>query len=231
MPTSPSLRIERALLRSGATLVGGMDEVGRGALGGPVSVGVVVVDGRSRSLPGVRDSKLLPPDVREELAPVIRRWAVDCAVGHATAAEIDAAGIIGALRMAGLRALAALRVVPDAILLDGSHDWLSPPMQSTLFDEGAASEPLDDVGAVEELPAQVHLQVKADLSCTSVAAASVLAKVERDGRMRELHRLHPGYGWAENKGYASAGHRAALERLGPCVEHRRSWRLPGVHGA
>lgn len=227
MPASPSLRVERALLRSGAVQVCGMDEVGRGALSGPVSVGVVVVDARSRSLAGVRDSKLLAPHVREALVPDIQRWAVDWAVGHASAEEIDAVGIIAALRLAGLRALCALRTAPDAVILDGSHDWLSPPAQESLFDDGGVR------GASEEsvrLPdgVAVHTRVKADMTCTSVAAASVLAKVERDARMCTLHAEHPDYAWAENKGYASADHLDALRRLGPTVEHRRSWRLPGV---
>lgn len=219
MSASPSLRVERALLRAGATRVGGMDEVGRGALSGPVTVGVVVVDARSRSLPGVRDSKLLAPHAREELVPAIRAWAVDWAVGHASAAEIDEGGIIAGLRLAGLRALGALGAVPDAVLLDGSHDWLSLPAQGTLFGDGAPAV-LDGV--------RVHMRVKADLACTSVAAASVLAKVERDGRMRGLHDDHPAYGWSDNKGYASPEHLDALRRLGPTSQHRRSWRLPGV---
>ena len=91
---APTLRIERALLRAGADVVCGMDEVGRGALSGPVTVGAVSVDARCRSLPGVRDSKLLAPSAREELVPAIRGWAVAWAVGHASAAEIDADGII-----------------------------------------------------------------------------------------------------------------------------------------
>jgi ribonuclease HII len=227
MAASPSLRVERALLRSGAMQVCGMDEVGRGALSGPVTVGVVVVDARSRSLKGVRDSKLLAPQAREELVPAIRHWAVDWAVGHASAAEIDEAGIIAGLRLAGLRALGSLRTSPDVVLLDGSHDWLSAPAQGSLFDVG---DP--DTGSVRPsgLPSgvRVHMRVKADLTCTSVAAASVLAKVERDALMRELHAGCPHYGWTDNKGYASPDHLDALRRLGPSSQHRRSWRLPGV---
>jgi len=213
--TDPSLRLERTLLRQGAASVCGMDEVGRGALGGPVSVGAVVVNDATRALAGVRDSKLLSAAVREELVPHIRAWAVDCAVGHASAAEIDNHGLIWALRRAGQRALAALTMRPDVVLLDGSHDWLSAPDQLTLLDEDES----DDV-----VP-RVTMRVKADLTCTSVAAASILAKVERDGILSELSTRFPGYGWEGNKGYASAEHRAALKRLGPSSEHRRSWRL------
>lgn len=213
---APTLRLERQLLRDGAALVCGMDEVGRGALCGPVSVGVVVVDASvSRGLPGVQDSKLLTPSAREALVPRIRAWAVAWGVGHASPREIDEVGIIGALRRAGQRALAALPVHPDVVILDGRHDWLTPPSQGSLLDA-----PDDTV-----VP-PVTMRIKADLTCTSVAAASVLAKTERDAIMRDLAQRHPHYGWNENKGYASPDHLAALARLGPCAEHRLSWRLP-----
>ncbi len=229
MPTgpgaSPTLRAERQLLAAGATLVCGVDEVGRGALGGPVTVGAVLVDASiRRTLPGVRDSKLLTPRARDRLAPRIRAWAVGWAVGHASAAEIDEHGIIAALRRAGLRALAALPSRPDAILLDGSHDWLTPPAQPSLL---ATLEPSPRDFDLEDAPlAPVTTRIKADLTCTSVAAASVLAKTERDAIMADLASRHPGYGWEGNKGYASAEHLAALRREGPCVQHRRSWHLP-----
>lgn len=219
-PAPVSLRVERQILAGGATLVCGVDEVGRGALGGPVTVGMVVVDATvRRSLPGVRDSKLLTPRARTELVPRIQRWAVAFAVGHASAAEIDEKGIIAALRQAGMRALAALPVVPDAVLLDGKHDWLTPPPQDSLFDE-----PVD-----ANVP-PVTMRIKADLTCASVAAASVLAKVERDTIMAGLGVRHPLYGWAGNKGYASPDHITALQDHGPCDEHRRSWRLPTAGG-
>lgn len=218
MGASPSLRLERRYLQEGARIVAGMDEVGRGALSGPVTVGVVLVDSSRRALSGVRDSKLLTPRAREESAPRIRRWAVDSAVGHAEAWEIDERGIIGALRLAGVRALMLLQQSPDLILLDGSHDWLTPPSQQDLFDETAAVPP-------------VVTKVKGDLTCTSIAAASVLAKTERDHIMVALDERHPGYAWADNKGYASAEHVAGLETHGVSVEHRRSWHLPGVESS
>jgi ribonuclease HII len=200
-----------------------MDEVGRGSLAGPVSVGVVVIDVTTRSAPrGVADSKLLAPAARTALLPALRRWGVARAVGHASAAEIDEVGIIAALRLAGQRALAstALEVGPvDVVLLDGSHDWLSRPAQGDLF------EPADEHPVAGP---RVHLRVKADRTCASVAAASVLAKCERDSMMVDLATEHPHYRWDENKGYASPEHMAALRELGPSVLHRRSWRLPGV---
>ncbi|WP_315097497.1 ribonuclease HII [uncultured Cellulomonas sp.] len=221
--TAPHLRHERGLLRDGARLLAGMDEVGRGSLAGPVSVGVVVVDVTTRSAPkGVADSKLLAPAARTRLLPALGRWGLARAVGHASAEEIDAVGIIAALRLAGTRALASVSAVVgpvDVVLLDGSHDWLSRPAQADLF-------ALDDE---PDVPApRVHVKVKADRTCASVAAASVLAKCERDAMMVDLSAQHPAYRWHENKGYASPEHMAALRELGPCVLHRRSWRLPGA---
>jgi len=217
----PHLRLERALLRDGARLVAGMDEVGRGSLAGPVSVGVVVVDLTTRSAPqGVADSKLLTPAARTALVPRLMRWGVARAVGHASAAEIDEIGIIAALRLAGTRALEAACAATgpvDVVVLDGSHDWLTPPAQGDLF-------ALDDAPVVTP---HVHMKVKADRTCASVAAASVLAKCERDALMVDLAAQHPAYRWDENKGYASPDHLAALRALGPCVLHRRSWRLTG----
>ena len=126
--TKPSLRVERALQRQGHRLLAGMDEVGRGALAGPVSVGVVVIDETCRSAPaGVKDSKLLTSLARQRMVAPIRRWALAHAVGHASPAEIDAVGIMAALRLAGTRALAQLDVVPDLVILDGNHDWLTDP--------------------------------------------------------------------------------------------------------
>lgn len=235
--TTPTLRVERALLREGHALVAGMDEVGRGALAGPVSVGIVVVDAACRTAPsGLKDSKLLAPAVRQRLVPRIRRWAVDHAVGHASAAEIDEVGLIAALRRAGQRAMAGLRLTPDFVVLDGNHDWLTPPpIDLTLFDLDAptllpASTFLpQSTGAVagSDVDAPpVRTLIKADQRCASVAAASVLAKCERDGLMQELAPGFPTYQWEANKGYGSPEHLAALRELGPSHWHRRSWRLP-----
>jgi ribonuclease HII len=217
----PTRLLERELLAS-HRLVAGMDEVGRGALAGPVSVGVVVVDETTGRLPrGLRDSKLLTPAAREALCEPVRRWSVASAVGHASPEEIDGRGIIAALRLAGMRALATLAgagIAPDVVILDGIHDWLTPP--EDLFG------PLDTDPDVLVPP--VRTQVKGDLRCAVVAGASVLAKCERDAMMTELAPRHPEYGWDANKGYSAPGHLGALRRLGPTALHRRSWRLPGV---
>lgn len=226
----PHLRHERALLRAGATLVAGMDEVGRGSLAGPVSVGVVVVDATTRSGPrGVADSKLLTAAARTALVPALSRWGVARAVGHASAAEIDSVGIIAALRLAGQRALIAVAGVVgpvDAVVLDGSHDWLTPPAQGALFDAEPGVVATGDVDLGVIGTPRVHLRVKADRTCATVAGASVLAKCERDALMVDLAVEHPAYRWDSNKGYASDEHVSALRELGPSPWHRRSWRLP-----
>lgn len=203
-----------------------MDEVGRGALAGPVSVGVVVIDETVRSAPaGVKDSKLLTERARTALVPRLRRWALAHAVGHAGPDEIDEFGIMIALRLAGTRALAAIDLVPDLVILDGNHDWLTPPTEVGLFAFGAT----ETSTSARRLP-PVTTMVKADLKCSSVAAASVLAKVERDELMVQLDAQHPDYGWSLNKGYAAPEHMDAIARLGPCELHRRSWRLPSQTG-
>ncbi len=229
--TTPTLRVERALLREGHALVAGMDEVGRGALAGPVSVGIVVVNAACRTGPsGLKDSKLLAPAVRQRLAPQIRRWAVDHSVGHASAAEIDEVGLIAALRRAGQRAMVGLRVTPDFVVLDGNHDWLTAPaIDLTLFDLDAPATLTLAPFLAEELDEDappVRTLIKADQRCASVAAASVLAKCERDALMQELAPAFPSYQWEANKGYGSPEHLAALRELGPSQWHRRSWRLP-----
>jgi ribonuclease HII len=157
----------------------------------------------------------------------IRRWALAHAVGHASPAEIDTVGIMAALRLAGTRALARLDVVPDLVILDGNHDWLTDPARVGLL--AFAGEP--DHGPDTELAVPpVTTMIKADLKCSSVAAASVLAKVERDAMMVQLAAEEGRYSWELNKGYSAPEHLAALSLHGPCEHHRRSWRLPGVPG-
>lgn len=207
-----TLRHERSLLRAAGptALLAAIDEVGRGALAGPVAVGVVVIDAGVPAAPrGVRDSKECDPATRERLAPLIRAWARRSAVGMSSSAEIDAIGIVGALARAAARALNATGVRPDLVLLDGKHDWVSrvaPGMR-------------------------VVTQVQADATCAAVAAASIIAKVARDAHMVTLSHSHPEYGWQANKGYAAPDHVAALAQHGPSPWHRVSWRLPGVSTA
>lgn len=230
-PVFADLTVERAMLDAGATLVAGMDEVGRGALAGPVSVGACVVNASTGPCPvGLTDSKGLTARARTEYIPLIDTWAVAYAVGSATAREIDTLGIIRALRLAGQRALVAVaaQVGPvDAVLLDGSHDWLTEPEPDLLTMLEGDEFPAPD----GYQPPLVQTQVKADLSCASVAAASVLAKCLRDAHMVDLAREYPHYGWIGNKGYGSAQHISALSEHGPSPQHRVSWRLPGISTA
>ncbi len=224
----PTLRYEREVWRTGAGLLAAVDEVGRGALAGPVSVGVVLLAADTKPAPlGVADSKLLTPLARQRLVPKIRRWALDCAVGHASAAEIDLIGIIAALRLAAERAIGALSTEPAWVLLDGNHDYLSRREELTLFE---MAEP--EVGEADRWRCQVPVRtlIKGDMRCSSIAAASVLAKTERDAMLIELAARYPQYGFAENKAYASATHLAALAEHGPSEIHRCSWNLPGLAG-
>ena len=205
---SPTLDFEAQLHSGGARFVIGCDEVGRGAIAGPVAVGLCVVDDSVGAMPeGLRDSKLLSEKRRETLAPLATSWALLSAVGLATAREVDEVGIIAALGLAGKRALvslheAGLRLRDSVILLDGSHDWLTPALQS---------------------PLRLTTRVKADRDCASVAAASVVAKVHRDRLMIDAHDITPGYSWSSNKGYGSADHFAAIATLGATDFHRRTW--------
>ncbi|MEO6702554.1 MAG: ribonuclease HII [Jatrophihabitantaceae bacterium] len=246
----PTLRYEREVWRSGAGLLAAVDEVGRGALAGPVSVGVVLLAADTKPAPlGVADSKLLTPQARQRLVPRIRRWAMDSAVGHASAAEIDQIGIIAALRLAAERAVSQLSAEPDWVLLDGNHDYLThrpvagsgvdqPSLfgESTDCAEGAGGFAAGSAsGAVAGLDrwrctVPVHTLIKGDLRCSSIAAASVLAKTERDGMLIDLAEQYPVYGFAGNKAYASPQHLAALLEHGPCAIHRCSWNLPGLIG-
>lgn len=204
----PTLRAERALYREGVSYVIGCDEVGRGAIAGPVAVGLSLIDRTVGTHPaGLRDSKMLSEKRREEMAPRALSWSLFAAVGLASALEVDTIGIIAALGLAGRRALTQLRdagapVDEAVVLLDGSHDWLTPH---------APGAP------------RVRTRVKADRDCASVAAASVIAKVHRDRIMIDADAVIPGYGWSGNKGYASSDHYAAIHELGPSELHRHTW--------
>lgn len=215
MPADPTLDLERDLFASGVRVLASIDEVGRGAIAGPVTVGVVVITAGCADPPaGVRDSKLLSASRRESLVEPISGWATGHAVASASNHEIDDRGIVGALRLAGIRALTLLHshgIVPDLVLLDGTHDWLS---SDSLFDDPSSLR-----------PPVVRTQVKGDLMCASVAAASVLAKVDRDAQMRALDERFPAYGWAGNKGYGSPGHQQAIRDLGLTDAHRVSWNI------
>jgi ribonuclease HII len=189
--------LERELAAAGARCVAGIDEVGRGAWAGPVTVCAVIVRAGFPEPPaGLTDSKRLSPQRRTVIAGELPGWVEAFAIGEAGHAEIDAAGMTVALRRAAVRALEQLPVRPDAVLLDGAHDYIGRPWP-------------------------VRCAVQADLRSVSVAAASVIAKVHRD---RFMATLGPGeFAFAENAGYPSPAHQQALAELGPTQYHRLSW--------
>lgn len=228
----PDGEVDQRLLASWKVF-GGVDEVGRGALAGPLAVGIVVIDDKCGTPPvGIADSKALKAAVRQSLVDPIRRWARACAVGWSTPTEIGELGVTGALRLAALRAMGHTQRQIEAqsagplggILLDGKHDYLSVSPAPSLFAQSASvHDPWE--GGRHALP--VATLVQADRHSVTVAAASVLAKVARDNYMGAI--ADPGYDWVRNKGYGSRAHVAALGALGPSPRHRLSWRLPGVN--
>jgi len=193
---APSLTLEKALWESGCEIVVGVDEVGRGAWAGPLSVGAAVVP-RDRRVYKIRDSKMLTEDEREALFDRIANWCNVWAVGHATPFECDELGMSEAQRLAAGRAIRELGVVPDRVLVDGNWDFIG----------GGNATPV----------------VGGDATSLSISAASILAKVTRDRLMRSVADRFPGYDFDLNKGYPCPRHRAALAALGPTVIHRRSW--------
>ena len=215
----PTLDFENNLFSRGAKLIAGMDEVGRGCLAGPVSVGVAVISIDCINPPeNLADSKLLTHEQREELLPLVKTWVKDFAVGHASNDEIDEIGLTRALRRAGRRALVQLVTKPDHLILDGKHNWLMPEKETQNmfeqeFDDGSLSVDL-----------KIITQIKADLTCASVAAASIVAKTTRDQMMAELSKEFPNYFWAENKGYAAPEHLEAIKSFGATKYHRVSWK-------
>jgi ribonuclease HII len=198
----PNLSEEYTLRDAGHIYIAGLDEAGRGAWAGPVCAAAVVLPLDLPNLPdllaGVRDSKQLSFAQREALLPIILRVAEAIGVGWATPAEVDEKGILWATRQAMARAVEQLAVQVDALLVDHVH--------------------LPDI----HLPQRAI--PKADVHCLSVAAASIVAKVERDRFMVMLDEGFPGYGLARHKGYGTRQHRQALARLGPSSIHRISWR-------
>jgi ribonuclease HII len=195
----PSTREEEALWASGLRLVAGVDEVGRGPLAGPVYAAAVVLDpcAAPARIADVRDSKVLTAAERERLADLIRAEALAYGIGWATVGEIDGWGITLANRMAMARALAALPVRPQYVLIDGPSGIKTPHPQRAIVD--------------------------GDATCASIAAASIVAKVARDAVMCALDGLYPEYGFAGHKGYATREHLERLARYGASPQHRRSW--------
>ena len=197
IPDSPDLQFETQFWNSGISYIAGIDVAGRGALAGPVAAAAVIFpnnDETALKLGGVRDSKQMTPTQRESSAQTIREIALSVGVGLASSTEIDTLNIVPATRLAARRALAALQLAPEHLLLD----YIFMP----------------DI----QIP-QTSL-IKGDARSLSIAAASIVAKTSRDALMLELDEQHPGYGLAEHKGYGTKTHREAITTLGPSPIHR-----------
>jgi ribonuclease HII len=200
---------ENLAREKGFIFIGGVDEVGRGPLAGPVVAACVVTAG-PLMLKGLNDSKVVKPEMRLELAAQIRESCVAWAIGEASVYEIDRLNIYWASVLAMERAISALTQAPDYLITDAVR----------IKSYAGPQEPV----------------IKGDAKCATVAAASIIAKVHRDGLLADLDRLFPHYGFAEHKGYATPQHIGALEAHGPCEHHRRGfWRvkealltLPGI---
>jgi len=193
---SPTLNLERRLWDEGSACVVGVDEVGRGAWAGPLSVGAAIVP-RDRRVYKIRDSKMLTEGEREAMFDRIAGWCIGWAVGHASHLECDELGMSDAQRLAAARAVEQLGLEPDNVLVDGNWDFVG-------------------VG-------RTHRLVGGDRTSLSISAASILAKVTRDRIMREESAHYPAYAFELNKGYPGPRHKAALQYLGPSAIHRRSW--------
>jgi len=201
LPDRPDISFERKLWDKGLCFVAGVDEAGRGALAGPVAAGVVVLPSDcsdlTERLGGVKDSKVMTPKDRDTWALAIKDIAVAWGVGFASANEIDRIGIVPATYLAVKHALTQIECSIEHFLVD----------YLTLPEIDVSQTPL----------------VKGDARSLSIASAAILAKTTRDARLVEMDEEFPGYGFASNKGYGTEGHRRAIDKLGPCKQHRRSF--------
>jgi ribonuclease HII len=201
LPARPDLQFEQVLWKQGVRFIAGVDEAGRGALAGPVVAGAVVLPVERSDLydrlEGVQDSKVMNPTDRDRWAVEIKTVAVAWGVGFASVAEIDQIGILPATQLAAGRALQSLACIVEHLLVD----YIALP------DVDAPQTPL----------------VKGDARSLSIAAASILAKTTRDAHLVDLDRTYPGYHFAKNKGYGTCEHRHAIDCLGPCDQHRKTF--------
>ena len=177
-------------------LIAGIDEAGRGPLAGPVVAAAVILD-PSRRVRGLRDSKVMTPEQREEVAIDIRAKAIAWAVAASDVGEIDAMNILRATLLAMRRAVLALSIQPVEALVDGDH--------------------------CPELGCRAYAIIKGDRDVTAISAASIIAKTTRDAMLVTLDREYPMYGFARHKGYGTPEHLAALDLHGPCPQHRKSF--------
>ena len=201
LPKFPDLRIEKRLWKKGWERIGGIDEAGRGALAGPVAAAIVVLPNipkLARILAGVRDSKEMTARQREAFEPLIKETSLSWSVAFSSPQEIDKIGILPATRLAALRAIQSLSLIPNYLITD----YLV--IQKT------------------KIPQEKF--IKGDRRSLTIASASVLAKTARDALMRELDAEYSEYGFAQHKGYGTRQHREAIKKMGRCPVHRKSFR-------
>lgn len=198
---SATRTLENVLRRLGFNRVCGVDEVGRGCLAGPVVAGAVVLH-PDRHIPGLSDSKTVPPAEREDLFELITSRAIAWAVAEASPTEIDTINIHQASLQAMRRAVMSLAPLPDLVLVDAFR--------------------------IPDLMMAQRGVVHGDRRCSAIAAASIIAKVTRDRQMRHLHAQDPRYGFDRHKGYATADHVAAVRQFGYSIVHRRSFSPPAL---
>jgi ribonuclease HII len=197
---APTVEYEKSLWDGGIRHIAGIDEVGKGAWAGPLTIVAAIIP-RGKRVYKIRDSKLLKEAEREGLFDRISDWCQTWSAGHASSVECDELGMSEAQKLAARRAIEGLTVQPEHVLIDGNWDFVGHL-----------------VG-----PERVTKIVKGDMKCLSIASASILAKVTRDRIMREYDASFPRYMFADNKGYPSPRHIVALEAQGPCPIHRKSW--------
>ncbi len=197
--------------------VAGIDEAGRGCLAGPVTAAAVILPSDD-VIDGLADSKLLSPEVRRELAGLIRDKALAWGLGMARAAEVDSLNVLQATFLAMARAVACLRVRAAALAVDGNKTIPGPVLEAVLAGRGYSGR----AATHGDVPQKAI--VGGDALVTSISAASILAKVHRDRLMVSLDRRWPGYGLARHKGYGTAEHLDAVRVLGPCPIHRMTFR-------
>jgi ribonuclease HII len=207
MISTPDLFYEKKFWHAGYKVIAGLDEAGRGALAGPVSVAAVILPDDNphlaRTLSGVRDSKQLTPLARNRLAPRIKETARSWGLGFATSEEIDSLGIVPATRLAALRALESMPIIPEYLLTDFGLE-------------------------LPELDISQTALVKGDQKSLSIASASILAKTARDDFMCGLDSQYPQYGFERHKGYGTREHREQIVRLGNSTIHRKTFTLKKI---
>ena len=205
----------------GFNTIAGLDEVGRGPLAGPVMAAAVIFP-RGFVHPEITDSKLLTAKKREALVPLIQEGALAWGVGLAEPNEIDRINILQASLLAMARALQKMELEPDYLLIDGIHTIPQPLLVDSL-NRDSHHRNTEDYSPVNHMPYQKTVK-HGDRLCLSIAAASILAKVTRDGLMAAYDLRYPEYGFAGHKGYGCASHLRAIQQYGPSPIHRKSFR-------